>query len=376
MKNIFKSILTIALFAGFSSCEDESNLVYVEPVAASFQIITPSTGDAVTLSESTLSNPAISLTWDPAQYSTPTSVTYTIQLAPSGSDFSNAQDLTSTTNRNVTITMGELNLPALTAGAIPFVPTPLDFRIKATVAGGTPLYSNIITYDVTAFGCLGQFAVGAGIPASGWNWNSPTSFICDNNVLTSKVGLINDTFRFFTTEGDWSSGRNFPYYVGQGYKIVSVLENALDGDQNFRFTGTPGTYRIKIDENNKTIGVANSTVTSGLEPTSYWLVGAATPGGWSWSGSNETELPVVSNGIFEVPVTLINNESFRIWFGNDGTDSWGLPNKNYPGYISDGYVIDSELINAMDGDSNFRYVGPTGVRLFKINTNTKVISVD
>ena len=39
-----------------------------------------------------------------AQYTTPASVTYTVQLAPNGSDFSNAQDLSTTTNRNVTIT--------------------------------------------------------------------------------------------------------------------------------------------------------------------------------------------------------------------------------------------------------------------------------
>lgn len=376
MKNIFKSILTLALITGISSCEDESNLIYIEPAAASFQIITPNSGEGVVLNETTPNNAAIALTWDPAQYSTPSSVTYTIQLAPNGSDFSNAQELANTTNRNITITSGQLNVPALVAGAVPFVSTPLDFRIKATVAGGLPLYSNVITYNVTTYGCLGQFAVGAGIPASGWNWNSPTSFICDNNVLTARVGLINDTFRFFTENGNWGSGRNFPYYTNLGYKIVSVLENANDGDQNFRFTGTPDTYRIKIDENNKTIGLAKSTVTSGIEPTAYWLVGAATPGGWSWAGSNETELPVVSNGIYEVPVNLSNNESFRVWLANDGGDSWGSPNRNYPSFVGDGYTIDSELINALDGDSNFRYVGPSGVRLFKINTVTKVISVD
>jgi len=376
MKNIFKSILTVALFASLSSCEDEIDLAYIQPAAASFQIITPSNGEGVILNETTLNNPAISLTWDPAQYSTPASVTYTVQVAPNGSDFSSAQDLSSTTNRNAVITTGQLNVPALTAGAVPFVATPLDFRIKATVAGGLPLYSNVITYNVTAFGCLGQYAVGAGIPSAGWNWSSPANLICDNNVLTMKVGLINDTFRFFTENGNWGSGRNFPYYAGQGYKIVSVLEDALDGDNNFRFTGSPDTYRVKIDENNKTIGVAKSTVSSGIEPTAYWLVGAATPGGWSWTGNNETELPVVSNGIYEVPVNLVNNESFRVWLANDGGDSWGSPNRNFPSFLGDGYTIDSELINALDGDSNFRYVGPTGIRLFKINTSTKVISVD
>jgi hypothetical protein len=297
-------------------------------------------------------------------------------LAPNGSDFSNAQELSTTTNRNAVITAGQLNVPALTAGAVPFVSTPLDFRIKATVAGELPLYSNVITYNVTAFGCLGQFAVGAGIPSAGWGWNTPANLICDNNVLSMRVGLINDAFRFFTQNGNWGSGRNYPYYDNLGYKIVSVLENANDGDSNFKFVGTPGTYRVKIDENTKTIGVARSTVTSGIEPTAYWLVGAATPGGWSWSGSNETELPVVSNNTYEVPVRLVNNETFRVWLANDGGDSWGSPNRNFPSFATDGYTIDSELINANDGDSNFRYVGPTGVRLFKINTSTKVISVN
>lgn len=376
MKNIFKSILTVALFAGLSSCEEESNLTYIEPAAPSFRIITPTTGEGAVLSATALNNPAITLTWDTAEYSTPSSITYTVQLAPNGSDFTNAQDLSTTSNRNATITAGQLNVPALTAGAVPFVSTPLDFRIKATVAGQLPLYSNVITYNVTAFGCLGQFAVGAGIPSAGWNWNTPANLICDNNVLTMRVGLINDAFRFFTQSGNWGSGRNYPYYSNLGYKIVSVLINANDGDSNFKFMGTPGTYRVKIDENTKTIGVAKSTVTTGIEPASFWLVGAATPGGWSWTGNNETELPVVSNNTYEVPVRLTNNDSFRVWEANDGGDSWGSTNRNYPYYVSNGYTIDSELINAADGDSNFRYVGPTGVRLFKINTTTKVISVD
>lgn len=376
MKNIFKSILTVALFAGLSSCEEESNLTYIEPAAPSFRIITPTTGEGAVLSATALNNPAITLTWDTAEYSTPSSITYTVQLAPNGSDFTNAQDLSTTSNRNATITAGQLNVPALTAGAVPFVSTPLDFRIKATVAGQLPLYSNVITYNITAFGCLGQFAVGAGIPSAGWNWNTPANLICDNNVLTMRVGLINDAFRFFTQSGNWGSGRNYPYYSNLGYKIVSVLINANDGDSNFKFMGTPGTYRVKIDENTKTIGVAKSTVTTGIEPASFWLVGAATPGGWSWTGNNETELPVVSNNTYEVPVRLTNNDSFRVWEANDGGDSWGSTNRNYPYYVSNGYTIDSELINAADGDSNFRYVGPTGVRLFKINTTTKVISVD
>ena len=105
------------------------------------------------------------------------------------------------------------------------------------------------------------------------------------------------------------------------------------------------------------------------------MVGAATPGGWSWAGNNETEFGEVATGVYEVAVRLTNNDTFRVFLGNNGGDSWGLGDRNYPWYVTNGYTIDSELTNAGDGDSNFKYTGSTGVRTFRINSNTKVIEV-
>ncbi len=377
MKNKYKIVVALIAFFGVTSCDNEDNYELSEPVGT-YRITTPLNGDSIVLSELTPTNPGIALTWTPMDYTTQSVITYTVELAPNGSDFSDAQSLATTTNTYATVQSAVLNLAALTAGATPFVQSPVDIRIKATsgTTGTQPVYSEKITYLVTTYGCLGQYAVGAGIPSAGWNWNSPLSLICDDNILTARTNLINDTFRFFTVNTDWGSGRNFPYYTSNGYKISSSLVNAADGDQNFRFTGTPGTYRIKINENIKTVTLARSTVASGFEPTSTWLVGAATPGGWSWSGDNETELPLITDGIFEVPLTLSNGNTFRVFLGNNGGDSWGLGDRNFPWYTSNGYTIDSELINALDGDQNFRYTGPTAMRVFKINSITKVISVD
>lgn len=375
MKNIFKTLVLSIFTMTIVSCEDEQNLAYLTQEDASFTIITPTNGEAITLNESNPNNPGIALTWNEYNYSTPTSVTYTVELAPNGSDFSNAQTLGSTTNRNITITANQLNLAALTAGATPFVQSPVDIRIKATVAGTNPVYSNVITYLVTCYGCLGKFAMGSALSANS-TWSNPLTLICNDEVLSAKASFVNGKFGIYDISGNTGSVKNFSFYAGQNYKIVSVLTDSNDPTSTFNFTGTPDTYRIKIDQTNKTVGIAKSTVNSGIEPVSYWMVGAATPGGWSWTGSSETELPVVSTGIYEVPVNLTNNETFRIWSANDGGDSWGSPNRNYPSFANDGYTIDSELINAMDGDSNFRYVGPTGIRLFKVNTVTKVISVD
>jgi hypothetical protein len=65
-----------------------------------------------------------------------------------------------------------------------------------------------------------------------------------------------------------------------------------------------------------------------------------------------------------------------LWTANNGGDSWGEENRNYSWYVTNGYTIDSELINGLDGDSNFRYVGPTAVRRIIFDNVNKVITVD
>ncbi|OMQ08428.1 SusE domain-containing protein [[Flexibacter] sp. ATCC 35103] len=115
--------------------------------------------------------------------------------------------------------------------------------------------------------------------------------------------------------------------------------------------------------------------------SSHWLVGAATPGGWSWDGDAETEFPLVAgqSNIYQVTLVLKSGEGFREFIKNDFTSggNWGGDNShNFTYYSGLGYTIDSELVNAGDGDSNFKYIGPTGSRVFKIDNVAKTITLD
>lgn len=113
--------------------------------------------------------------------------------------------------------------------------------------------------------------------------------------------------------------------------------------------------------------------------TSHWLVGAATPGGWTWEGDAETEFPLVAGqtNIYQVTIVLKSGLAFREFLGNDFTNdgNWGNSH-NYTYYTGLGYTIDSELINEGDGDNNFRYTGPTGARVLKIDNVAKTITLD
>lgn len=92
------------------------------------------------------------------------------------------------------------------------------------------------------------FLVGAGVPAAGWNWDSPVEMtLTSEDIMEVTTDLANDSFRFFTEDGVWESGLNYPYFISEGYTIGPNFEDAQDGDNNFRFVGNPGLYKIIVN---------------------------------------------------------------------------------------------------------------------------------
>jgi hypothetical protein len=99
-----------------------------------------------------------------------------------------------------------------------------------------------------------RFIVGAGVPAAGWGWDTPVqmTFVQDG-IFSATTQFANDGFRFFTADGDWGSGQNYPYFANDGFIIDNNFENANDGDSNFKFVGTPGTYTVTVNYIDKII---------------------------------------------------------------------------------------------------------------------------
>jgi hypothetical protein len=127
--------------------------------------------------------------------------------------------------------------------------------INKTITLGPPQASGTCEVDVL-------YGVGAGLPTAGWAWSSPVELYCSSNgVWSGNVEFLNggalddSNFRFFTVNTDWGSGRNYPYYADEGYTIDANLVNANDGDSNFAFVGTSGTYFLTIDTVNKVISL-------------------------------------------------------------------------------------------------------------------------
>jgi hypothetical protein len=217
------------------------------------------------------------------------------------------------------------------------------------------------------------WVVGGGAVDAGWGWSSPVEIACTGTgVYQGNINLTNDAFRFFSDRSlEWGSPSfNYPYYADAGYTIDANFENAADGDQNFKFVGTPGTYFLSIDDVNKTITLAPEQ--SQCELDQLWLVGAGVPdAGWGWG--SPVALPCTGAGIYSGQVTFAN-DAFR--FFTDRTLEWGSPSYNFPYFVNEGYTIDANFEDALDGDNNMKFIGTSGTYTLTIDTANKTITIN
>ena len=148
-------------------------------------------------------------------------------------------------------------------------------------------------------------------------WSIDNSIVMFNStenpdVFKATVNLnANGTFKFLTAT-DWG---NLEYRAGDNdvtlaesvaSALVSTEENS--SDKQFKVSETAN-YDIVCDLTAKTIVVKKAGYqTSPLKHTALWMVGSATPGGWS-IGEGTMLVPTVDNPtVFKATVNLVEGE--------------------------------------------------------------------
>ncbi|MFN3908857.1 MAG: SusE domain-containing protein [Flavobacterium sp.] len=319
MKNTFKFLLATLVFVGLWSCEDEQELMFLTP-PASFDIVTPDAGTALTLSPDLGTNPALTVTWKPADYGTPTAVNYIIEIAQTGTNFENLIEAGSTNNTNLTWTVLELNGAAIAAGLTPFSQGGLDIRIKATVGtqGSQPLYSNVVTVLVTPFSTdLPTLAV----PGNHQGWSDVNNFETAPRIASSGFGQT-DYEGFMRLDGEFkflapNSSGNFVWGNtdwGDDGSFSGIL--AVENESNC--IAPTGYYYVKANTN---------TLQYETILTNWGIVGFATTGtaaGW------DNSIPLTYNQTtkkWQGTVALTAGE-FKFRANNAWTINLGAPADN------------------------------------------------
>ncbi|MGS2725351.1 SusE domain-containing protein [Psychroserpens sp. BH13MA-6] len=339
-------------------------------------VLSPDSTFSLVLMETTPNDEAIAISWEDPDFGENSSVDviYEVQFTETSAGFDSPVS-ESADGTSVSYTHEAFNEVVLNSGLTAEEVGSLDFRIKATIemdGGNMERFSDPVTIAVTPYSVeLAPilYVVGAGAVDAGWSWDNPIELPLQGTKYSGNINLINDAFRFFTVNNDWGSGLNYPYYEAVGYTIDSNLANAMDGDSNFQFVGTPGEYFIEIDTAAKTITLGPPVVGPNCNFDQLWLVGAGiVDAGWSWD--TPVALPCTGNGTYSGNVAL-TNDAFRFFSVNS---DWGS-GTNYPTYEGNGYTIDSNFTNAMDGDSNFFFNGTPGTYFLTVDDINKTITL-
>jgi len=253
------------------SCDNEDmEQIQISP-KASGEITAPETGASIVLNPEELqTNNAFTLTWNAADYETPTEIKYKVEFAKTGTDFETPYNAGSTTNNYLSWNIAEFNGAVSNSGLPPFIESGLDIRVISYVGEleSLPQESEKITVYVTPYTTeLPKIAV----PGNHQGWDPPTAPL----LASSAFGEV-DYEGFVWLDGE--------------YKFLSpdLLGNfnwgTTDWGDDDTFTGK----LIEEDEVNCKEDVAGyyfvkantEELTYSTTPMSWGVLGNATPTGW------------------------------------------------------------------------------------------------
>lgn len=398
MKNKFLilTIIGLSLF-GLKSCTDDENIRFQTPETVEQITVTNSLLAEYILIQETFDNVAERFIWESPDFGVQSNVTYDLEYSVDGL-FENPEVIGSTSENQVAVTINQLwNLATDNLGLAPNTENAtgeLFFRIKAnlgtadaenspTSVSETQVVFVRLVETVSGEGnCdLDQlWLVGAGVPDAGWGWGSPVALPCTGeNIYSGNVFLDSDSggsFRFFTVEGDWDSGINYPGYINEGFTIDPAFQDAEDGDNNFLFTGTTGVYGLTVDYVEMTITLGSpfpEDVQDTCDLEQYWLVGAGVPdAGWGWA--TPVQLSCTGDNVYSGYVNFSGDGdgNFRFFTAEGDWDS----GQNFPYFVNEGFTIDSAFQDAQDGDNNFQFIGDAGIYFLTLDMENKVITLE
>lgn len=275
MKNIFKiASLALVLFSAFS-CENDDQMIV--SATGGPELLTPTSGASYVLLPENAAAEATTLVWNHASYDLQTAANYDVEVAIAGTNFETIVSTQRTPNsaRFLVWTVEGLNTIALAAGIEPYTEGELDVRVKSSLGdtAAEVAYSNSITIKITPYTTETPkiYVVGSFLNASGygddWTPASAVPLASTGFGETDFEGYVYmnvaaPEFKFLPTnssfDGDYGDDGSFSGVLVQ------------EGESNCQTTG-PAYYRIQAD---------TDLLTYNLTPTTWGIIGAATPGGW------------------------------------------------------------------------------------------------
>lgn len=316
MKSLIKYFAAGALVATIAACDKVADLPYYN---AGQPITLASSVAATTPAEADADKTIITFSWGDAKFATDSMNTkYIFELAPAGTNFQNPVTRTLTPGYSTSFTAKELNDILYGYGFEYGVANDMEARVTGSYANNNDrVVSNTLpvkmnTYAKMAAPGSGKLFLVGDATQGGWSNPVPADqefTKIDDHTFTGTFDLNGGKeFLILPVNGSWdhkySVADNTIPYLNDGGTF------GYDLAKNFPGPERSGKYKIDVDFNR---GIFTVTQIGALPaPDQLFLVGGATPGGWS----NPVPVPsqqftkTADPNVFEITVPLKANDSY------------------------------------------------------------------
>jgi len=360
-------LLAVALF---SSCKKDP---LAGQVSAKPELSASSA--SVVLTRANASNAAITLKWTAASVKGMNGfITYFLQWDRKGNNFANPSNLKIGRDiLTVNYTVEALNN---LFGTLPVdAPAEVELRIVSATSDGSvpPFYSNVLGLTVTSYSQTipppysQLWMVGDATP-KGWDIGNATPMVQDGTdpYLFSYTGpLVAGEFKIATTK-DFGGAFYRPLSNHPALTETAVQVTSGDPDNKWELTpATAGNYKVTLNLHSNTISIV-STDAPKAPFDKLWLLGDATPGGWSLDKATPLLVSGSDAFIFTWTGPLVAGD-FKIATALDFGAPFYRPKTNAP----DLSATDVQL-NAGDPDNKWHI---TEASTYKITLNLRTNSI-
>ena len=374
MRRIFNLVL---LFTGMAAiivaCDKADTLpLYSNGTASTLSPSSTTIAPAPADSNKTV----LTLSWTSPKYATDSSkYKYTIEIDSAGKNFSKPYTRVETGKLSSSFTAKELNNFLVGRGYAFNAPVDMEIRMTSSYANNNErLTSNIIKVKMTpykvppkvALPTSGRlFLVGsatAGGDATGWNNPVPTpaqEFARLDETTFGGVFQITGgkEYLLLPVNGDW--GHKYAVADNSVPGLSQGGSFGFDFSQNFPGPATSGLYKIIVDFQS---GKFTVTPYAGVLPSSLYIVGDATPGGWN----NPVPVPSqqltrINSAVYEITLPLTGGKEYLLLPVNgDWSHKFAVANKGLAGLSSGG---------SFGYDLSDNFPGPAASGTYKITVN-------
>lgn len=319
--NIFKHLfLALTLVLGLTSCEDR-DIITIDNVNS--PIVMDLSASSLVLDSNFPSNPALTVSWEPATATVPVEMKYKVQISGT-EDFAQKIDL-ATKDKSQTVasfTTQEMNEAAKKIGLVPYEAQNMHFRVisflgvddmmqqsETTSLLVTP-YLASPTYDYEDLYLVGDATAG------GWD-NLADNFNLLPLLKTAEAGKYTFTglfkvggFKMIKVKGSWDA------QVGMGAAEGTLSTDGGSGDIKIL---TEGYYKLTVDTGALTYSIEPVTVSSPTY-TSISIIGSVNG---DWDTDTELTQSTFDPHMWSKAAVSLNGGEFKFRANNAWDTSWG-----------------------------------------------------